>query len=384
MPRVFGLLLLLILATGRGAGAQAPAEPLRIALSRDLPARFVVSGLAPEMVDEIRRAEWSGERWQEALSVRLTGTPPRPPLLGTYAVQGSDLIFTPSFPVDAGRIYDVTLRPSRLPGGQRGAADVQVTVASAKKTPLNQPATTISLVTPTVSVLPENQLKFYLHFSAPMSRGEAYRHITLRTEAGEVVAHPFLELPEELWDPELRRFTLLLDPGRIKRGLKPREQFGPPLETGRAYTLEISADWLDANGRPLAAPLRKAFRVADPDDTQPNVERWKIQWPTQATRQPVTIEFDEPLDHGLLQRMIWIVDAEDRVLTGDVRTSDHDRRWEWTPDASWQPGRYRLVIDTRLEDLAGNSLARPFEVDLFETVEREVTRKTQELEFTIR
>lgn len=28
------------------------------------------------------------------------------------------------------------------------------------------------------------------------------------------------------------------------------------------------------------------------------------------------------------------------------------------------PGRYRIVIDQRLEDLAGNSVARPFNIDL--------------------
>ena len=46
---------------------------------------------------------------------------------------------------------------------------------------------------------------------------------------------PFLELDEELWSPDGTRFTLVFDPGRIKRGLKPREEAGPILEAGKSY-----------------------------------------------------------------------------------------------------------------------------------------------------
>ena len=63
------------------------------------------------------------------------------------------------------------------------------------------------------------------YFDAPMSRGEAYRHIHLvDAKTGREVEAPFLELGEELWDGDFRRFTLLCDPGRVKRGLKPRER----------------------------------------------------------------------------------------------------------------------------------------------------------------
>ncbi|NIP93248.1 MAG: hypothetical protein GWO24_07240, partial [Akkermansiaceae bacterium] len=83
------------------------------------------------------------------------------------------------------------------------------------------PRTTVTHVAPGADVLPFNLLKFYLHFSAPMTRGRAYQHITLRHHDGQPVADPFLELPEELWNPEMTRLTILLDPGRIKRGLLP-------------------------------------------------------------------------------------------------------------------------------------------------------------------
>jgi hypothetical protein len=41
------------------------------------------------------------------------------------------------------------------------------------------------------------------------------------------------------------------------------------------------------------------------------------------------------------------------------------------------------VIDAALEDLAGNSLARPFEVDVVRPIEREVVKQTVRVPFTV-
>ena len=46
-------------------------------------------------------------------------------------------------------------------------------------------------------------------------------------------------------------------------------------------------------------------------------------------------------------------------------------------------GDYRLAIDTALEDLAGNSIAKPFEVDIFRPVEQ-IKAHVVELKFSIR
>ena len=67
--------------------------------------------------------------------------------------------------------------------------------------------TLVTAVYPSAQVLPENLLRFYIHFSAPMSRGEAYRHVRLLDAAGKAVDLPFLELDQELWDPDGKRFT---------------------------------------------------------------------------------------------------------------------------------------------------------------------------------
>jgi hypothetical protein len=50
-----------------------------------------------------------------------------------------------------------------------------------------------------------------------MSRGEAYRRVHLLDATGRPINLAFLEIEQELWDPEGRRLTLLFDPGRVKR-----------------------------------------------------------------------------------------------------------------------------------------------------------------------
>ena len=49
------------------------------------------------------------------------------------------------------------------------------------------PTTRVDHVYPSADVLPDNQLKFYLHFSAPMRRGEAWQHIHLLKQDGQPV-----------------------------------------------------------------------------------------------------------------------------------------------------------------------------------------------------
>ena len=173
-----------------------------------------------------------------------------------------------------------------------------------------------------------------------------------------------LELDEELWDREHRRFTLLLDPGRIKRGLKPREEVGPALQEGHAYTLVIDAAWRDAKSYPLGETHRKSFRVAGPDKVPPNVASWRITPPPASGQEPFRVTFPEPLDHSLLSRILSVRGPTATQVAGQVSITSGESQWQFTPDQSWQAGAYELLVDTILEDLAGNSIGRPFEVEL--------------------
>jgi hypothetical protein len=243
--------------------------------------------------------------------------------------------------------------------------------------------TRVTAVYPTRNVLPENQLKFYIHFSAPMARGEAYQHVQLLTDKGAKIEVPFLELDQELWDPKQQRFTLFFDPGRIKRGLKSREEAGPALEQGKTYTFLIDNEWSDAKGNRLQESFRKTFRVGPPDDVPIDPARWKIMPPAEP-RSPLVVDFPEPLDHALLDRLLTITDSSGKSIAGTVAISKEETRWQFQPEKPWRPGAYQLIIQAHLEDLAGNKVGRAFEVDVFEKVQRKVEVENVSLPFLVK
>lgn len=111
---------------------------------------------------------------------------------------------------------------------------------------------------------------------------------------------------------------MFFDPGRIKRGLKPREDLGPVLEAGRQYTLVIDAAWRDASGWALAGEFRKSFNVVRPDDEPPDAKLWIVDAPNAGTAEPLVVRFPEPLDQALLQRMLSVVGSDGEALHGTL------------------------------------------------------------------
>ena len=278
-----------------------------------------------------------------------------PPLLGTCSVTETELRFSSRFPLSPSVQYRVELAPNLIEGPQN-----ELDVVFSSRPIKRMPAATVVAVYPSADVLPENLLKFYIHFSAPMSRGEAYERIHLMQD-GEEVASPFLELGEELWDTDQQRFTLFVHPGRIKRGLKPREDSGTPMTDGKEYTLRIDTEWLGADLQPLASSFAKKFRVVGADAQQPDSKQWKIGVPKANSKKPVTLTFDEPLDHAMLDRVVSVRDALNALLVGSVTVTAHETVWSFEPSEAWKPGTYSIALATSLEDLVGNSLARAFE-----------------------
>jgi hypothetical protein len=298
-------------------------------------------------------------------------------MLGTYRVHGDSLRFEPQFPLEPGLTYRAEFRakPNAPP------------LTSSFRLPPRSltPTTVVTQVYPSGDSVPENLLKFYLHFSAPMQRGGIYEFIQLRDDStGQLVELPFLEIDEELWDTTLTRLTVFIDPGRIKRGVLPLEEIGPSLQAGKSYTLVIRQAWKDSNGAPLKAEFQKSFRVTTPDRTPPDPKQWHVQPPSADSRASLVVTFSKPLDHALALRLLSVVNAAGQVIAGQATLEDHERRWKFTPDKAWPRGAYQLVIQTTLEDLAGNNIGKPFEVDLFAGVERHLKTASVQLPFEIR
>jgi Big-like domain-containing protein len=344
-------------------------------------AKVEVSGINEAILQS--RVDWKRVLVVYADPESSTNSSDLPPMLGRYDTKSGLLSFEPQFALDPGITYRAEFHPGQLPGEHNRKAHP---IVSLFRLPAVRavPTTIVRQVFPTSQTVPENLLKFYIHFSAPMSRGHIYEHIHLRSDGGLEVELPFLEIDEELWDPTMTRLTLFIDPGRIKRGVRPLEEIGPALEAGRNYSLVIDSELKDAVGNPLQAVFEKYFRVVAADRDPPDPAHWKVQTPQAATRVPLVVTFPEPMDQALAQRAIHVAKSSGDPVEGNVALQDQERQWVFTPADPWSPGAYRLVVPTTLEDLAGNNIGKPFEVDLFEGIQRQLTTPTVKLPFDVR
>jgi hypothetical protein len=296
-----------------------------------------------------------------------------PPLAGKTAVENGAIVFRPAYPLAPGVRYRAVFTSTR------GAATEKTFDGPARRT---TSTTRVERVYPSADVLPSNQLRLYIYFSGPMSRGEAEQRIHVLDAAGKIVPRVFLP-GQELWDPDNRRLTMTFDPGRIKRDLVSNRAMGPPIAEGGRYTLVIDREWRDANGVPMSTEFRKAFRGGSAVRNPPDPKTWKIAAPTAGSRTPLVVDFGRSMNYTLVQRMLKVVSARGDVA-GDVDVGPSEIVWRFTPQQPWTAGSYRLVVDNGLEDLAGNKIGLPFDIDVFDKVTDRITTTTSSVPFEIR
>jgi len=297
-----------------------------------------------------------------------------PPLVGSYSVDNRVLVFRSQYPLAPGVRYRAVFRQ---PGQPRSYE--QTFNGPPKDT---TPSTRVAQIYPSADVLPSNQLRLYIYFSAAMSRGEAARRIHLLDKDGRELTGEFLP-GQELWDPGGQRLTLTFDPGRIKRGLTSNQSMGPPIAEGQRYTLVIDREWPDAQGVPLVETHRKTFRGGPAVRVPPDPKRWKVSPPPAGTSQPLIVDFDRPMNYPLLQRMLQVAGARGRI-EGAIVVDQQESSWRFTPKTPWTAGAHRLIVDTGLEDLAGNKIGQPFDIDVFDRVTEHITTTTVDVPFTVR
>ncbi len=282
-------------------------------------------------------------------------TPGFAPMAGRYEAGPDAVTFVPRYPLVPGLCYAMVVRTGE---GEPQRLAFRLPLAP------SEPTARVLAIYPSGDRLVRNQLKLYVEFSASMSEGQAARHVRLeRADSGEPIEDPFVPEPE-LWDRDRRRLTLLFDPGRLKRGLRPQLEAGYPLQEGVAVRLVIDKGFRDADGNPLREPFERRYEVGGDLRARVDPRDWEFRPPAAGTAEPLVVRFDRPLDHALLQHALEVTDDEGHPLRGQSEVGPAERSWTFTPAAPWPPGKYRLAIDPRLEDLAGNSLARLFDRDL--------------------
>ncbi|MDA1122017.1 MAG: Ig-like domain-containing protein [Bacteroidetes bacterium] len=279
--------------------------------------------------------------------VRLKGADSK--ILGKTAVKDGSNIFYPLWAFTQGLTYEVI---------SEGALFKSFSVPE----DLSEDVPEIVSVYPTIDVIPENLLKMYVVFSQRMNQGYALDFIHIRNKTTFSVEYPFLDLQPELWNKDGTILTLWLDPGRIKRDLGPNKIYSTPVDEGESYEMVISKYWKSTMGSQLKDSFSRSFKVAANDREKPMPENWRITSPRANSVEQLTIDFGESMDYLLAMNAITVSKNEVEV-PGQISLNKDESVWRFTPNQPWNESEYQIVVETRLEDLAGNNLNRPFDRD---------------------
>ena len=219
-------------------------------------------------------------------------------------------------------------------------------------------------------MLPENLLKLYLQFSAPMGRGDAYATSDLRAPRARTWTSRSWNWRGTL-GPERDAFDRPVRPrpdqdrAETARGARP----GPP-RGARPIPWSSTRGWRDAEGRPLAVRFCKAFRAGPPDETPPDPSTWAIDAPGPGTSDPLTLTSPSRSTAPSSAACATIYDADGHVIPGGVAVEDGETALAIHAGSSLGRRGVSPLRGRDLEDLAGNSIGRVFEVDVFEKVDR--------------
>jgi hypothetical protein len=210
-------------------------------------------------------------------------------------------------------------------------------------------------ISPQAEVLPANTLRFYIHFPRA---GEAHfdrDHLWLLDQEEQVVCEPFLVLSQELWSVDGRRLTILMEPGRIKRGLGADPSHEPALIIGRTYSLVVTA---------LGQTARHTFRVTDPVLKAIDETRWRLVSPTAGSLDPAVVHFDRIMDAALCEDEIVVLAPSGEVVQTRVSLTPDGTAARLIPSHPWRTGEHHLVVSQRLEDVCGNRVGEALDHDL--------------------
>ncbi len=294
-------------------------------------------------------------------------------VLGATSGGRTGVSWAPRYPLQPGQRYTAVWQPL---DGDRITATFTVPGLELAAT------TRVEAVFPSSDVVPENLLRLYIQFSAPMSRGGATRFVELVGEDDAPIAGAFVVPEQELWSPTDDRLTLFFDPGRLKQGVGPNLAAGPPLRAGQEVTLRVQAEWRDAHGAPLRESFEHTWQVVEADREQPRTDAWTVHTP-ETPQDPLRVDLPEVLDRALLNRMLFVETQAGTPVGGEVTVARGERAWSFAPSSPWAPGRYAISVDPDLEDLAGNSLERLFDEPLVEDQVGRPTLDRLRLVFTV-
>lgn len=244
--------------------------------------------------------------------------------------------------------------------------------------------TEVRKIYPTANVLPENLLRLYVYFSAPMRHDVGVEHIAIKDASGALVPDVFLPTRYALWSPDRTRLTVMLDPGRVKSGLDAHEAKGRALQAGRSYTLVVNPTMLDQSGCLLSSSFEKPFEAGGLDFDIPSPSDWSFDVPNAGTSDPLSVKLNGSHDHLSLAYGLRVRDENGETVRGRIGVSDGESTWLFQPTDPWMASSYTITVDEKFEDLAGNRTAGLFDDPTGQARVQQQAGEQVEVKFTVR
>lgn len=272
------------------------------------------------------------------------------PVAGRYSVDRRTVTFIPAFDFIEGQKYTVKLSDEGNTTERAGLFN-EFTIGHTVDNVIPE----VVAIFPSGNDIPENTLRFYIHFSTPMKPHVSGDFIKLKDASGSPDTAAFMAFKQELWSEDRKRLTLLMDPGRIKRGVAQNVTLGPALEQGKSYSIVVESGWPTANDAQEMPYFERVFTVSEAMRTLPDPRKWVIASPENLTNEPLVIEFDRPFDSELLLSAISVLDDNGRPIEGTMTIEKHERAWRFDRKGIWRNSQIQIVVDAQLEDVAGNN-----------------------------
>jgi hypothetical protein len=207
------------------------------------------------------------------------------------------------------------------------------------------PLPNIVAVTPSGLIVPERLLRISITFATP-PQDEVLNTIDLVQQDGGLIEGALLD--QELWSPDRRTLTLLLDPGRVKTGLIAHDIAGWALRPDDHIMLQI------------AGRIEHRWTVIRGGCVVPDIGTWRIDAPRAGTDLPLTVVFPGSID-AQSRDLIAVVNESGHRIEGKSQLSDAERVWVFTPASPWTRGHLSLLVHPRLESPCGDEIGEAFE-----------------------
>ena len=212
-----------------------------------------------------------------------------------------------------------------------------------------EPRRNVGDIHPKTSIWPANLLRFHIEFFDPAETRLPPNPIELLREDGTDVSGALVDLAEGLWSADGRWLTALFHPGRVKAGLKAREELGPALAEGSRYQLSIRT----AEGDKV---LMRSFLAGPVTTCALDIDGWRFRREVTDSEDYLALELDHLADAMSAYSHLRLIHPDGSVAGAPQRIEPRRILFEWTP------GAVAVRVDSRFEDPCGNRIGRAFEL----------------------